>query len=172
MDESVPAILDACVCINLSAALGTDIGDMQATRGAIVPHVAQETLFLHDEQGDEKIETRVALQGVPIVQLTDDESARYVAFAARLDDGEAASLAVAATRGWTLATDDRAAIRQAQLTEPPVQIATTAMLLRRHSQAAHWDAARIAEAVRNVRDRAAFVPPRSDPEYHWWKGYL
>ena len=42
----------------------------------------------------------------------------YVEFAAQVDDGEASCLAIAKTRGWLVATDDRKARRNMKGTAP------------------------------------------------------
>ena len=55
------------------------------------------------------------------------EQAAYINFATELDDGEASCLAIARSRGWTVATDDRKAIRIAQ--ENGIAIVTTPELV-------------------------------------------
>src|SRR5207249_1590123 len=79
----------------------------------------EETLYLlqpDQEQRDQMLVTPIDLN--PYFQaglinrcnfINEKEEELFVTLAARLDDGEAACLAIAKERGWLLATDDRKA---------------------------------------------------------------
>ena len=121
------AIVDSCCVINLYAA-----GDLPAIlptlgRKLHVPDkVLEETMYVHEREGgpgaaEAKVVRRAvdlaAALGAGLLHRCDlageDELALFVRLAAVLDDGEAACLAVAKSRGWTLATDDRKGRREA-----------------------------------------------------------
>lgn len=172
MDDNQQEVIDACVCINLAAALDNGIADLKGCTPMIVPQVADEALHLHVQTDQDVTQVRIDMSNVTTVELSVQEVAVYLRLAQRLDDGEAASLAVAITRGWSIATDDKSAIRAAAAADPPVQVITTGIALRRHAEACGWDHDRCAEAIRDVRDQAAFIPPSSDPEYAWWMSRL
>jgi predicted nucleic acid-binding protein len=84
-----------------------------------------------------------------------------------VDDGEAATIAVAAERGIPLATDDRKARRvcaELQLAEPM----RTLGILHSYADAVRLQPAQLRNLLVKIRDRASFQPPRSDPDHKWW----
>jgi hypothetical protein len=96
----------------------------------------------------------------------EEETDSFVQFAARLDDGEAACLAIAKSRGWALATDDRPAANLAGRVGVPV--VTTAQLVAQWAKTAKADKARIASTLVNIQTFAKFAPPPSSPGAAWW----
>lgn len=162
-------VLDACVCINLAAALDAPAKILLNCRAVVVPQVISEALYLHND-GQDDIKTPASLDGLPVAELSDSELPLYLELAERLDDGEAASLALAISRSWTFATDDRSARNTGRRRTPPVDVVTTPRLLRLHAEAAHWDATNVKQAIQAVRRQASFEPPRDDPDYSWWIG--
>ena len=164
-----PAVdLDACVCQNLAGALDGDLAGLLGWIPCVVPQVVAEALFLHERVDGQLVATPASLQGLEVTSLTEEETTKYIDLARRLDDGEAASIAVAGHRSWLLATDDKAARRTALRASPLIAVLTTPTVLRRHTQLAGWSTSKIAQAIRAVEDRAAFLPPRDDPDLDWW----
>lgn len=168
-----PVVLDACVCINLAAAvpLGS-VPRLLARPVVVVAQAAAEALFLHDVVEEEHVRTAIDLSGLDEVALTPGELATYVALARRLDDGEAASLAVAHHRGWSIATDDRVARRAGQELSPAPDVVLTSSLLRTCAESLGVDRAALGHMLRSVETRASFVPPRDDPNRGWWHSAL
>jgi hypothetical protein len=163
-------VLDACVCLNLAAALDGDLAGLLGWIPYVVPQVVAEALLLHDRVDGQLVAAQVSLQGLAVTSLTEEETTMYVDFARHLDDGEAASIAVAGHRRWLLGTDDKAARRTASHASPLIAVLTTPTVIRRHTQLAGWSPSRIARALRAVEERAAFLPPRDDPDLDWWVG--
>lgn len=164
-----PVVLDACVCINLAAAIPLgDVARLVARPLVVVAQAAAEALFLHEVVDEEHVRTAIDLSDLEEVALTPGEFATYVALARRLDDGEAASLAVAHHRGWSIATDDRAARRAAQELSPAADVVMTSVLLRVCAESLGLDRAALEHMLRSVEARASFVPPRDDPNRGWW----
>jgi len=138
--------------------------------------VAQETYYLLQPDKDD----RQKLVKVPVdlephfergVLMECDvagaeETDLFVQFASRLDDGEAACLAIAKSRGWTLATDDRPATNLAGQVGAPV--VTTAQLIAEWAEKAKVDKAEIASTLSNIQTFAKFVPRTSSPGASWW----
>jgi predicted nucleic acid-binding protein len=168
LTDEAPIVLDACVCLNLAAALDGELAGLLGWIPYVVPQVVAEALSLHDRVDGQVVATPVSLQGLAVTSLTDEETAMYVDLARRLDDGEAASMAVAGHRRWLLCTDDKAARRTASLASPPIVVLTTPTVIRRHTQLAGWSPSTIAQALRAVEEHAAFLPPRDDPDWDWW----
>ncbi|MEX2173912.1 MAG: hypothetical protein WD872_06085 [Pirellulaceae bacterium] len=100
----------------------------------------------------------------------EDETAFFVGFANRLDDGEAACLAIAKNRNWLLATDDilatTLAVRQG------VVVLTTAELLKRWATNTKVTEQEIAAAIQSIQRFARFVPRSNSPEVAWWLSHL
>ena len=84
-----------------------------------------------------------------------------------IDDGEAATIAIAVRRSFPLATDDRKARKvcaDLHLPEPR----RTLGILHSYADAARLPQPQIREILVKVRDRASFQPPRNDPDQKWW----
>ncbi len=172
MDE---LLLDACVTINLAAS-GVPLREMASRNQvafAMVSVVAREALYVRaldnrDRREEINVAHHVRRQEITLVDLRNDELPTFVDLARHLDDGEAASLAVAVHRRLPLATDDRKARRLAQTRTPAVEIVTTAGLLRGWAADHDKSAARVSDTLRSIELRASFVPGRSDPHREWW----
>jgi predicted nucleic acid-binding protein len=98
------------------------------------------------------------------------ETELYVGLAADLADGEAMGLAMASSRGWLLATDDRKARRVAE--ELGVQLICTPQIVRRWVDAAQPDPAVVVSMLTAIEQLAKFVPPPTFPESDWWHGAM
>jgi len=98
---------------------------------------------------------------------TAEELATFVDFAALVDDGEAATIALAIHRGGAVATDDRKAIGELGAHAPSSEIWTTARLLHAWAEAVGASPRHIAVVLRAVRLRSRFEPSRRDPLVDW-----
>ena len=168
-DDEPPLALDACGLLNLAAAMPLeDVAAAVGLRLICVRQVADEALYLEHEV-DGAIERRpVNLGGLDILVLESEELAQYVSLAATLDDGEAATLAAAQRRGWSVVTDDRKASRVARQLDPPVTIRTSASMLRLIAGRGRLAVPDIRDLLRRVEVGANFRPPPSDPDFVWW----
>ncbi len=146
-----------------------DASDQLGRRLIVVSQAAAEVLFLEDEEDGVPVRTRVHLDGLHVVELEAAELATYVALAQGLDDGEAATLAAAQARGWPIGTDDRKAVRVAASLEPAVAVLSSATILRVWAQRRGLGERDVGGVLRRVERRATFVPPRSDPDFDWWR---
>jgi hypothetical protein len=95
------------------------------------------------------------------------EQARFVHYAMTFrSDGEAMCLALAETRGWVVATDDRKAIRiagQAGLT-----VISCPQIIKAWTDAIHPDPAMLVGVLADIQTLAKFVPNPMMPEAPWW----
>jgi hypothetical protein len=103
---------------------------------------------------------------------SDAEISDYVDFSIELDDGEAQSLAIAKHRGFVLLTDDRKAIRIAQLPDVNVGVLTTPQILRQWSAIDPENASRIPGILSRIQVLARFSPRKGSPESEWWEDQL
>lgn len=171
-------LLDACVAINLAATGCLDrIANTLEVTFAMAGQAAAEVGYLRDMVGGQVVLTPINLRQfesgeiVEILELTPAELELYIELAAIVDDGEAATIAIAVRRHMDLATDDRRARRLCQerdLAEP----ARTVSLLRAYADAAHLADDQIQQIITSVRERASFQPSRSDPELKWWNDHV
>jgi len=171
-------IVDACFIINLYSASDDFCSLLQAMAGVFcVPQiVVEESLYVcRPDEEDERKTVREEIDLSPavedkLVQLCDlqspEENALFVQFAAELDDGEAACLAIAQARAWTVATDDRKAQRLAS--ESGIAVVTTPELMKRWADAKSMSDAEVGTVLRRIRNFARFVPRRGSVLREWW----
>lgn len=166
-------LLDACVLLNLLAADSLeDVAQVIGSPLLIVEQVAAETLLLEDVVESQLRRTSVNLAkpiangAILVVNLRAAELATFVDLARRVDDGEAATLAVAIARELPIATDDRKA-RRVAINEGLAPPARTSDLLRRWAETTQDDNL-VRARLRAVQQRARFRPPTSDHNNEWW----
>ena len=168
-------VIDTCCLINLLAVGGLrEWLPVLDLRWHVPSAVMGEALFLRatDETGKtvkEAVDLRplVADGVIGVCDLDSaEETALYVRLAAELDDGEAMALALAKSRNWILATDDRKARRLAG--DLAVAVLTTPELMKRWADAASPAPGELAAAIRRIRELARFVPSDDVPLHDWW----
>lgn len=170
-------IVDACCLINVYAS-GRPEPILRSLGGNLFLNdvVRREALYIRcrDDEGagslvPEAIDLSAAFQAGLIQECQvegESETEWFVDFAMELDDGEAASLAIAKCRGWTVATDDRKAMRVAQSHGIPTL--TTPEIIKIWAEDARAKDEDIAEVLRNIQLFARFVPHRISPLRRWW----
>lgn len=173
-------IVDACCIINLYAS-GKAQDIVSACGGSfyVSEQVRRESLSIRQpDQHDPAllITSPVSLDEAISNGLirechleTGTEIEKYVEFAAQLDDGEASCLAIAKSRGWTVATDDRKAIRVAS--ESGISVITTPELIERWVKASSPTVREIIETLRSIERFANFRPRRASPLHDWWTSF-
>jgi hypothetical protein len=169
-------ILDACCLINLfaSGCVRDLLNDLPA-RFLVARYVCQrEALYvLADPSTNEREPITVssfASEGLlQIVDLvTDEEAASFVDLTARIEDGEAATCALALHRKYTVATDERKVLNLIRRTMPALRVRTTAELVKLWAETTVTSEQRVGEILRNIRSRARFTPNKQDPLFEWW----
>jgi predicted nucleic acid-binding protein len=171
-------LLDACIAINLAA---TDrIGHVARTLDiafVMAQQAADEVGHLRDTVDGEAVMTAInmdlhAANGiVQVIPLETAEYALYIELASVVDDGEAATIAVAAARGLQLATDDRKARALCAERHLPEPLRTLA-LINAYADSARLTEHDIRDLIVKIRDRASFQPQRSDPHHKWWHHHI
>lgn len=138
--------------------------------------VTGEALYImHSDEEDQTslVECPIDLQPylaagllVPCDLETQEEIELFVQMAAQLGDGEAACFALAAKRGWALATDDRRARRLAA--ESSLIVITTPELVKLWAKNTRASDEEIRTVLQNIQRFAYFTPRQNSPEYAWW----
>ena len=90
----------------------------------------------------------------------------FVYFAQQLDDGESSVLALAKSRGWTVATDDKKASRIA--TEQGIKVISTSEMIHKWAASQGMSDKQTGDVLRRIQRFGRFRPRRSDPLYEWW----
>lgn len=169
-------ILDACVLINLLAG-----GEIEGVLGAaarqslICSAVETESIYLRTDDPHAPLELihldpfiKSGLLAVCNVE-GDEEAQLYIDYASKLDDGEAMSVAIALSRGYILATDERKARRLfLEAAGDQQRLTSTPELMRRWVEAERIPAPRLKESLLRIEARARYQPPASDANYQWW----
>lgn len=167
-------LLDACVAVNLAATDSVEsIARALDTVFLMVAQAAAEVGFLRDQVDGRLVKTKIDLNRYVSVgvmrtlSLDAAELEQYIELAALVDDGEAATIAVAATRHIQMATDDRKARRVCERYGLPQPIRSLS-ILRSYADAAALSRESVREQLIRVRSRASFRPPHADPDHKWW----
>ena len=182
--------VDACCLLNLIAAgnILPRIGDTPSEQAGLlleaVLHVpatvANEALYvLHPDEDDADKLVKCELDIDRLIEAgvlhgcdlqSGDESELFIQLAVRLDDGEAACLAIAKSRSWVLATDDRVARKLAY--ELEVLTVGTAELVKRWAELSAAGDDLIAQTITNIQRFAKFSPRAGSPDADWWNEHL
>lgn len=169
-------ILDACVLINLLAS-GEIEGVLRvaAEESLICSAVEGESIYLRTEDPKaplEPIDLRPLIDAglLTVCQIEGDEEAElYVDYASALDDGEAMSLAIALSRRFVLATDERKARRLfLEANGDPQHLTSTAELFRLWVASESVTPERLKAALLQVEKRARYQPSPNDINFQWW----
>lgn len=172
-------LLDACVLINLCATnLIREIAAGNGVQFAAARQAAEESLFveLRTERGPERLAIDVpaleAAGDLLVLDLSDDEAQAFVEFAGELDDGEAATIAMAQVRGIGLATDDRRAIAYIAERRLAIDVIGTSHLLLGWAATSKVNDVEVRRVLALIRDGARFEPSPTDPNANWWRDNL
>jgi hypothetical protein len=169
-------ILDACVLINLLASgRAEEILNGSEYKFGICTVASSESIYLRAADSnappDEvQLDPFVKSKWLTVYALSGDtEQTLYVDYAADLDDGEAMTLALAFSRGFSMATDDRKA-RRIFLEEirDATRLLSTPQILRAWSKRAGLPSEELKKLLLEVSRRGRFSPHSGDPDFGWW----
>lgn len=167
--------LDSCSIINFYASMHFEtLVESIVGRPMIADYVIRESQFIRtrtDDGGEEKelivLDSFVRDGLVEVATLeTEAEFELFLTLALRLDDGEAATLTMAASRGGTIVTDDRKALAIAA--ELSVPVLTTPDVVFRWVESMDLPKNMVAGALRAMRLRARYEPGKHHPLRSWW----
>jgi len=170
-------VLDTCCLINLYASQRLQVLIQTVFDQAIIPEqVVRESLFIR--QPDENDPEHLVPAAINLDELITDTTIKVVGFeqeeelgqfiqlATLLDDGEAACVTIASSRGLSLVTDDRKAIDIAK--DLSVEVLTTPEILMSWINAVAPEPEEIAKVIENIERHGRFKPHHTSPHATWW----
>ena len=169
-------ILDACCILNFCAS-GQFLAILKSLPAEIVvTTVVQERELttlqkLQEEENDAVLEFETAItQGLlKVVDFaSEEEEESFVNYAADLDDGEAATFAIAVHRKWAVATDDDKAIKFIKRIFPNLQILSTPKIIKHWSEQERIDFSVLSKVLNTIRIKGRYIPPKNHPLRNWW----
>lgn len=166
---------DSSVLLNLLAAeclekIAADIG----WKFAICTIVRDEVKKLRDFDTGDMIEvdltSHIASGHLHVVELTDaKEEILYVEQSTFVDDDEAMSIAIAASRRIALALDDKQATKYVRANFPGIDLWSTPEILKHWHEVSGIDSNTLRQAISLIETRARYFPARSHSLASWWQ---
>jgi predicted nucleic acid-binding protein len=169
-------INDASVLLNLLAAdCIAEIAIALDWQFTICPLVRDEIKKLRDPSTGDMvavdIQPLIESGVLQVLELSgEDEQALYVEQSIVVDDGEAMSIAIAASRKLELAIDDRQASNHTRRTFPELKLWTTPEIIKLWADSVGLSPQRLREVFISIELRARYSPPNSHPLSAWWRG--
>jgi len=169
-------ILDACCILNFCAS-GQFLAILKSLPAEIVvTTVVQERELttlqkLQEQENDAVLEFETAItQGLlKVVDFaSEEEEESFVNYAADLDDGEAATFAIAVHRKWAVATDDDKGIKFMQNNFSHLQILSTPEIIKYWSEQERIDFSVLSKVLNTIRIKGRYIPPKNHPLRNWW----
>jgi predicted nucleic acid-binding protein len=178
---TVPILLDACCLLNLYASgRFQEIAEtfLQLTIADYV--VQKEALFIRKRNVNTETDDREKVELGPFISSglirvisinSKDENERYIDLASELDDGEAITIALALHNHYTIATDDRKALRVISNMSSITSISTLE-IVKKWSDRKKIQDTEIKQILLNMLFCASYQPGEREPQYSWWKSFI
>jgi predicted nucleic acid-binding protein len=171
-------LLDACCLLNLFASgQGLNILKALPVQNVVTQIVRDDelktlqTLDYGKNEGAEQFQLALSQGWLTVVDFeTEAEAESFLNYIAEnLDDGEAATCAIAFQRNWAIATDDKKAISFTKKEAPQIQIISTLALVKYWADQINPDLTELRLALDSIRVKSKYIPHKSHPLYRWWK---
>ena len=171
-------LLDACCLLNIFASgRGIDILKALPVQRVVTQIVCDDelktlqSLDAGKNEGAEQFQLALSQGWLTVVDFeTEVEAESFVNYIAEnLDDGEAATCAIAFQRNWAIATDDKKAISFTKREAPNIQVISTLELVKYWADEVNPDLNDLRLAIQAIRVKGKYIPPKRHPLYTWWK---
>lgn len=176
MSERHHLLLDSCCLINLyaSGCVAGILHNLPYPAGAVTEALAEADYILgNDEEGRTcqlpiDWEPSISTGAIRILKMSDIDLDMFVNLSVRLEEGEAATLAVGLTRGDAVATDDRPALGLLKEHFPHLEVWGTPSIMKHWSEKVSLASGDLAAALTNITRYASYVPSQRHALYGWW----
>ena len=175
-------IIDACAVLNLHASgFFESILRSRPDSCCVVEQVKNESLFIRKPSDSitgyeyEPITLDQYFQNdlLKLVKLENNtEQELFVNLAATVDDGEAATIAVAISHNMRVVTDDKKAVRVIKQEAPRLVCLSTLDVVKAWSEARAIEPSQIKTALENIIVHANYVPNSKHHLFEWWQARL
>jgi predicted nucleic acid-binding protein len=151
-----------------------EISDVLGFQLVICPLVRDEVKKLRDTSTGEMVQIDIMPHVESgLLQILDlageDEQTLFIAQTAVVDDGEAMSIAIAASRKLELAIDDKQARNHINRTFPFLKLWSTPEIIKQWAEAAMLSQDRLRQVTQSIEGRARYRPPSKHTLSGWWK---
>ena len=180
MEFDRPLVFDACSLINLHASgrLGAIVRSVHQPKLVTetvlyIEMLSMTSLDALNPAGD-LIEDLIRRGELNVIDFDNDEElGLFIDYAALIgDDGEAASLAVATQRGFSVVTDDRKARSFARKAASHVPLIHTLEILEHWEASAEVGRPEMGAVLSRISENASYQPGHKHPLFEWWKDRL
>lgn len=172
-------LLDASCLLNLYATgrmrdIATGVGYQLEVADYVLQYETLYVLQTNPEgTGDVRIpvdlDSLIGYGLLNVVELErEDVLSSFVRLASLVDDGEAATGALAIHRDCSIAIDDRRARRVLGEVMPEVALVSTLELMQLWSEEASVPGRELQDALMAMQTGASYFPGRRDPLFDWW----
>jgi hypothetical protein len=174
-------VLDACTLLNLRAGWGHLSALLNSdTRWVVGERALQEAQFTYEfdavgQRQKVQLTARCLVEegGLEVLSLQPNELPVFIDFASQLDDGEAEALALAATRGFAVVSDDGLARKIASQHSPSIACLSTPEVLRLWAENHPERTAQLPQVLHRIQTLARFQPSvKRSEERVWWQSYV
>lgn len=162
-------ILDACCVMNLYASrrMAGIVSSIRETVAVAVYVMDFEALSVYSSSKSASPQEREPIDLQPLIDdgllipadlETEAEDVAFIDFTSqRLDDSEAATMAIAVNRNWAVATDDRVARRICGQQHQNIQLISTPELVRHWVETKEPDERVVGRAILDIESRANYL---------------
>jgi hypothetical protein len=171
-------VLDACCILNFCASgyFKSILHSLPAQ--VVVTEVVREKELLTlkcleniENESATQFEESIIQEILTVVDFESElEEENFVNYAFELgDDGDAATCAIAISREWAIATDDKKEISFFSQEAPHLQVLSTLEIIQYWANESKISTIDLRAVLESIRTKGRYVPHRSHPLFNWWK---
>ena len=175
MTNSPPLVIDACVLLNLLATDRFEDILVYLEREILVCSIVSDEVYYlksYDKPGERgliKIQPYIDIGILLNCHIEDSEVELLVNLSSQLDEGEAMSLAIAISREFDIATDDKKALRVfREAGGDEIKIHSTLSLIRDWAESRNISEVDLQHILKRIKEMANYIPRKTDSNYLWW----
>ncbi|XGV89371.1 MAG: hypothetical protein ACAF42_15350 [Limnothrix sp. BL-A-16] len=133
--------------------------------------ITLQRLTNENNEGAVQFETAIAQGLLSVVDFeSESEEEAFVNYTFELgDDGESATCAIAISRGWAIATDDKKAISFSQKEANHLQVLSTLEIIKAWSDKDNLSLDELCAVLKSIRAKGRYKPHRNHPLLGWWE---
>ena len=174
-------VLDTCCVLNFCASghLAEILKSIPAQ--VVVTEVVRSQELLTLQRVEENLESNATTfeeainQGLIAIEDfgSESEEEAFINYVFELkDDGESATFAIAVSRNWAVATDDKRATSFFKRGFPQIKLLSSLDILKNYAAEAELTSVELKALLREVRTKGRYVPSQNHPLAAWWEANI